>query len=86
MEFRYNIDDSHQITREQKMKKSHINNTETNNKMAIRTHISITTLNINGLNTYNQKTKWLNGYQNKIFMCAKRKTSDLQTHTDKVRG
>ena len=48
-----NTKDTHQITREQKRKgrkKTFKNKPKTINKMAIRTYISITTLNKNGLN------------------------------------
>ena len=49
--------------------------------MVIGTYISITTLNVDGLNAPNKK---LNGYKNKtcIYAVYKRPTSDLGTHTD----
>ena len=51
--------------------------------MVIGTYISVTTLNVTGLNTPT-KRDWLNGYKNKthIYAVYKRPTSDLQTHTD----
>ena len=50
--------------------------------MVIRTYISITALNVNGLNAPND-IGWLNGYKNKtrIHAVYKRPTSDLGTHT-----
>ena len=56
--------------------------------MAVRTYISIITLNVNELNAPTKDTDWLNGYKNKTYIYAvyKRPTSDLVTHTDKVRG
>ena len=53
--------------------------------MVIGTYISITTLNVNGLNVVQPKDiDWLNGYKNKthIYAVYKRPTSDLGTHTD----
>ena len=53
-------------------------------KMVIGTYISITTLNVNGLNDPTKDIHWLNGYKNKTHIHAvhKRPTSDLGTHTD----
>ena len=53
-QLKYNTKDSHQTTRGEKKKrreKSNRNKSEAINKMAIRTYISIITLNVNGLNT-----------------------------------
>ena len=52
--------------------------------MVIGTHISIITLNVNGLMLQAKDTDWLNGYKNKTHMYAvyKRPTSDLGTHAD----
>ena len=50
---KHNTKDSHQITREQKRKgrkNTYKNKTETIKKMAVRTYISIITLNVTGLN------------------------------------
>ena len=49
--------------------------------MAKGMHISISTLNVNGLNAP-KDTDWLNGYENKTQMYAvyKKPTSDLKTH------
>ena len=51
--------------------------------MVIGTHISILTLNVNGLNAPPKDRDWLNGYKNKthIYAVYKRPTSDLGTHT-----
>ena len=50
--------------------------------MALGTHISIITLNVNGLNAPPKDTDWLNGYKNKtnIYAVYKKPTSDLKTH------
>ena len=52
--------------------------------MAIKTYISIITLNVNGLKFQLKDIDWLNGYKNKthIYAVYKRLTSDLGTHTD----
>ena len=52
--------------------------------MAIGTYISITTLNVNGLNAPTKNTDWLNGYKNKTHQYAvyKQPTSDLKIHID----
>ena len=54
--------------------------------MVTGTYISITTLNVNGLNAPMKRHNidWLNGYQNKthIYAVYKAPTSDLGTHTD----
>ena len=51
--------------------------------MVIGTYISITTLNVNGLNAQLQEIDWLKGYKNKthIYAVYKRPTSDLGKHT-----
>ena len=53
-------------------------------KMAIGTHISIITLNVNGLKLQPKDTDWLNGSKNKthIYAVYKKPTSDLKTHID----
>jgi len=50
--------------------------------MAIGAHISIITLNVNGLNAPTKRHDWLNGYKNKTHKYAiyKIPTSDLKTH------
>ena len=66
-------------------KKTYKNKSKTINKMEMRTHISIITLNVNGLNApIKKEIEWLNGYKNKthIYAVYKRPTSDLGTHTD----
>ena len=52
--------------------------------MVIGTYISITALNVNGLNAPTKRHRLLNGYKNKthIYAVYKRATSDLGTHTD----
>ena len=52
--------------------------------MVIGTHISIITLNVNGLNAPTKRQDWLNGYKSKthIYAVYKEPTSDLGTHTD----
>ena len=52
--------------------------------MVIGTYISITTINVNGLNAKTKDIDWLNGYKNRthIYAVYKRPTSDLGTHTD----
>ena len=52
--------------------------------MVIGTYISITTLNVNGLNAPTKNTDWMNGYKNKthIYAVYKRSTSELGTHAD----
>ena len=52
--------------------------------MAMKTYLSIITLNVNGLNALMKDTDWLNGCKNKTHIYAdyKRFTSDLKTHRD----
>ena len=52
--------------------------------MAIGTYISITVLNVNGLNALMKDTDWLNGCKNKthIYAVYKKPTSHLKTHID----
>ena len=52
--------------------------------MARRTYISITALNVNGVNAPTKDTDWLNGYKNKthIYAVYRKPTSDLKTHKD----
>ena len=47
-------------------------------------YISITTLNVYGLNAPTKSLYWLNGYKNKthIYAVYKRPISDIGTHTD----
>ena len=63
-------------------KKSNRNKSKAINKLAIRTYLSITTLNVNGLNTQPKDTVWINGYKNKthIYAVFKRLTSLLGIH------
>ena len=59
-----------------KEKRAEKNKPKVINKMAIRTYISIITLNVNGLNAPTKDIDWLNGYKNKthIFAILKRST------------
>ena len=55
---KYNTKDSHQTTREEnkrRREKTNKNKSKTVNKMAIRTQISMITLNVNGLNAPTKK-------------------------------
>ena len=52
--------------------------------MAIRTHISIITLNVNGLNAPTKRhrlAEWIQK-QNHIYAVYKKPTGDLKTHID----
>ena len=74
------------IRKEQKRKerkKTYKSKPKTIKKMAIGTHVSTITLNVNGLNEP-KDIDWLNGYENKtrIYAVYKRPTSDLGTHRD----
>ena len=67
------------------MKISYENNPQTINKMAIRTYISMITLNVNGLNASIKRHRVAESVQNKtqgIYDTYKRITSDLKAHTD----
>ena len=50
--------------------------------MAVRTYVSVITLNVNGLNAPTKDIDRLNGYKNKthIYAVYKKPTSDLKTH------
>ena len=52
--------------------------------MAIRTYISIITLNVNGLNAPTKSHRLVDGYKNKTHTYAvyKKPSSDLKTHID----
>ena len=52
--------------------------------MEVRTHISISILNANGLNVQPKDKDRLNGHKNKthLYTVYKRPTSDLGTHTE----
>ena len=65
-------------------KKSNKNESKAINKMAIRTYISIITLNVNGLKPQPKDIDWLKGYKNKthIYAVFKRPTSLPGTHTN----
>ena len=55
-----------------------------NNNVAVRTYLSMITLNVNGLNASAKRHRLVNGYSNKAheYAVCKRSTSDLGTHTD----
>ena len=63
-------------------KKSNKNKSKATNKMAIRTYISIITLNVNGLNAPTKDIDWLNGCKNKthIYMLSSRDPLHFQGH------
>ena len=65
-------------------KKKHKNKSKTINKMAIRTYISIITLNVNGLNAPTKRHRLAEWIQNKthIYAVYKRPTLDQGKHTD----
>ena len=52
--------------------------------MAIRTCVSIITLNVHGLNAPTKRHRLTKGYKNKthIYSVHKKPTSDLKTHID----
>ena len=56
--------------------------------MGMRSYLSIITLNVNGLNAPTKMKRLLNAYKNKtpIYAIYRRPTSNLGTHTLKVRG
>ena len=68
----------------QEKEKTYKNKPKTIKKMAIGTYISITTLNVNGLNAPTKRHRLAEWIQNKTYIYAvyKRPTSDLGTHTD----
>ena len=60
----HNSKENHQNTREEKRKgieRNYKNSQKTINKMAISTHLSIITLNVNGLIHQSKDRQWLNG-------------------------
>ena len=65
-------------------KKSNKKKSKTVNIMAIRTYISIITLNVNGLNAPTKRNRLADGYKNKthIYAVFKKPTSLLGTHTN----
>ena len=68
----------------QEKKKDLQNQPQTIKKMAKGTHISIITLNVNGLNAPTKRLDWLNEYKNKIHIYAiyKKHTSDTKIYID----
>ena len=65
-------------------KKTYKNKPKTIKKMVRGTYISITTLNINGLNAPTERHRLVEWIKNKtrIYAVYKRPISDLGTHTD----
>ena len=63
---------------------TYINKSKPINKMAIRTYILITTLNVNGLNAQTKRHRLAEWTQNKthIYAVYKKLISDLETYTD----
>ena len=71
----------------QKKKKDLQNQPQTIKKMAIGTHISIITLNVNGLNAPTKRHRLAEQIQKQdpyinIYAVYKKPTSDLKTHVD----
>jgi len=61
----------------------HIKKSKTINKMAIGTHISTITLNVNSLNAPTKRqTSWMDTKIRVIFAAYKRLPLDLETHID----
>ena len=61
------------------------NKSETVNKIAIRTHISIITLNVNGLNAPSKRhrlAEWIQKQDPYIYAVFERPTSPIGTHTN----
>ena len=74
---KHNTKDIHQVIREESKwvreeKKTYKNKFETINKMAIRTHILIITLNVNGLNAPNKKKQmgWMDTKTRQMDTCC----------------
>ena len=69
-------------TREEGRKKSNKNNSKTVNKMALKTYISIITLNVNGLNATTKRhrlAKWIQKTR-PIYMLSLRDPLHFQGH------
>ena len=85
-ESKLNTEDSHQITREVNRRRNEQKRpTKTTiNKMAVTAHISITTLNVNGLTAQVKRHRVAERIQkqNHMYAAYKRLTSDLKTHAD----
>ena len=66
-------------------KKTYKNKSKTINKMEMRTHISVITLNVNGLNApikRHRVAEWIQKQDPYIYAAYKRLTSDLKTDID----
>ena len=72
------------LGRKQEKEKTYNNKPKTIKKMVIGTHISITTLNVNGLNAPTKRHRLAEWIQKKtcIYAVYKRPTTDQGTHKD----
>ena len=92
-ESKHNTKDSNQITREETKdkeisKNTYKNNPQTINKMAIRTYISIITLNVNGLNApikRHRMAEWIQKQDPYIYCLQETHVRSKDTHQLKVR-
>ena len=71
----HNTKDSHQTTQEESEENIYQKQSKTINKMAVRTHILIIILNINGINAPTKDIDWLNGYKSRTHIYAAYKRS-----------
>uniref|UniRef100_A0A8D1HM73 exodeoxyribonuclease III n=1 Tax=Sus scrofa TaxID=9823 RepID=A0A8D1HM73_PIG len=92
-QLKYNTKDSHQTRRGENKKrreeKSNKNKSKTVNKMAIRTYISIITLNVNGLNAPTKRHRLAEWIQKQdLYICCLQEThfTSWDTYKFKVRG
>ena len=91
-ESKHNTKNSHQITKEQKRKgrkKTYKNKCKTINKMAVRTYISIITLNVNGLNAptkIHRLAEWIQKQDQYISICCLQETHFRSRDTYRLKG
>ena len=92
-QFKHNTKDNHQITGEENKrkgrKKTYKNKFKATNKMAIRTHISIITLNVNRLNAPTKTHRLAEWIQKQdLYICCLQETHfrSRDTYKLKVRG
>ena len=86
---KYNTKDSHQTKREQekrRSKKSNKNKSKRVNKMAVRTYISVITLNVNGLYVPTKRHKLDEWIQKHDCYLQETHFSSRDTYKFKVRG
>ena len=89
-QLRYNTKDSHPATRGENQrnreeKKSDKTKSKRVNKMAVRPHISMTSLNVSGMNVPTKRhslAEWIQKEDPYIYAVFKRPTSLLGTHTN----